>query len=134
MKPSLMSLVNKLRRPSPDKAHSANVAHTKESLTVVSHESRTMALARVAAVAAAPSKPLPPVVATPIPKTAKPVTPAEQYWAARALTAEALLSAKTRHHEEIRMLAVVEETKRTVSLPSVAAYPPRCNIEPISKK
>ncbi|EKM57363.1 uncharacterized protein PHACADRAFT_172993 [Phanerochaete carnosa HHB-10118-sp] len=70
----------------------------------------------------APSKPLPPVVAVPIPKIVKPVTPAEQYWAARALTAEAILSVKTQHHEEIKMLAVVEETKRTVSLSSVAAF------------
>ncbi|EKM57366.1 uncharacterized protein PHACADRAFT_255085 [Phanerochaete carnosa HHB-10118-sp] len=114
-----MSLVNKLRRPSPHKAHSANEAHTKESLTIVSHESRTMALARAAAVMTAPSKPLSPVVAVPIPKIVKPVTPAEQYWAARALTAEAILSVKTQHHEEIKMLAVVEETKRTQEVAQV---------------
>lgn len=69
-----------------------------------------MALARAAAVVAtAPSSALP---AAPIPKSAKPVTATEQYWAARALTAEALLSVKTQHHAEIRTLAVVEETKR----------------------
>ena len=48
------------------------------------------------------------------PVKAKPVTPAEQYWAARALTAEALLSVKTAHHEEMRVLAVEGETRRTV--------------------
>ena len=74
-----------------------------------------MALARSAVTVA--SAALPPVVAAPVPKSVKPVTPAEQYWAARALTAEAILSAKVQHHQEIRTLAVVEETKRSVSAP-----------------
>ena len=82
-----------------------------------------MALARAAVVVAtAPSKPISQVVAAPIPKSVKPVTPAEQYWAARALTAEALLSVKTQHHEEMKVMAVVEETKRTVSLPCLETY------------
>lgn len=51
------------------------------------------------------------------PAKAKPVTPAEQYWAARALTAEALLSVKAAHHEEVRTLAMSEETRRSVSTP-----------------
>ncbi|KAG7451539.1 uncharacterized protein BT62DRAFT_927248 [Guyanagaster necrorhizus] len=37
----------------------------------------------------------------------------EQYWAARALTAEALLSARTEHHRELRTLSFGEELKRS---------------------
>ncbi|KAF7366435.1 hypothetical protein MSAN_00900400 [Mycena sanguinolenta] len=36
----------------------------------------------------------------------------EQYWAARALTAETLLAARLEHHRELRSLSYVEETKR----------------------
>ncbi|KAJ7792247.1 hypothetical protein B0H14DRAFT_2931990 [Mycena olivaceomarginata] len=42
----------------------------------------------------------------------QPRTSAEQYWAARALTAETLLSARVEHHRELRSLSYVEETKR----------------------
>ncbi|KAJ7905123.1 hypothetical protein B0H13DRAFT_2508843 [Mycena leptocephala] len=46
-------------------------------------------------------------------KTAlQPRTSAEQYWAARALTAETLLSARLEHHRELRSLSYAEETKR----------------------
>ncbi|KAK0469295.1 uncharacterized protein EV420DRAFT_1633714 [Desarmillaria tabescens] len=37
----------------------------------------------------------------------------EQYWAARALTAETLLSARTEHHRELRTLSFGEELKRS---------------------
>jgi hypothetical protein len=48
-------------------------------------------------------------------KTAlQPRTSAEQYWAARALTAETLLSARLEHHRELRSLSYAEETKRAV--------------------
>lgn len=46
----------------------------------------------------------------------QPRTSAEQYWAARALTAETLLSARVEHHRELRSLSYVEETKRAVRL------------------
>lgn len=39
----------------------------------------------------------------------------EQYWAARALTAETLLVARAEHHREMRAMAYSEESKRTVS-------------------
>ncbi|KAJ7248122.1 hypothetical protein B0H12DRAFT_1072730 [Mycena haematopus] len=42
----------------------------------------------------------------------QPRTSAEQYWAARALTAETLLVARLEHHRELRSLSYVEETKR----------------------
>ncbi|KAJ6588555.1 hypothetical protein B0H19DRAFT_1100017 [Mycena capillaripes] len=42
----------------------------------------------------------------------QPRTGAEQYWAARALTAETLLAARVEHHRELRSLSYVEETKR----------------------
>ncbi|KAJ6481810.1 hypothetical protein C8R45DRAFT_1100222 [Mycena sanguinolenta] len=42
----------------------------------------------------------------------QPRTSSEQYWAARALTAETLLTARLEHHRELRSLSYVEETKR----------------------
>ncbi|KAJ3552259.1 hypothetical protein NM688_g4244 [Phlebia brevispora] len=62
-------------------------------------QSRTMAFAQ-AAVAQYPS-------------AARPKTVTEQYWAARALTAEALLSVKASHQEELRQLAQSETQRRT---------------------
>lgn len=44
------------------------------------------------------------------------LSPNEQYWAARALTAEALLSAKECHYRELRNLTSEEDAKRTVRL------------------
>ena len=49
-----------------------------------------------------------------VPPIVKPKTVAEQYWAARALTAEAVLSVKAQHHEELRQLTVIEHEKRSV--------------------
>ncbi|KAJ7757141.1 hypothetical protein B0H16DRAFT_1662539 [Mycena metata] len=46
-------------------------------------------------------------------KTAlQPRSGAEQYWAARALSAETLLAARVEHHRELRSLSFVEEAKR----------------------
>lgn len=45
-----------------------------------------------------------------------PRNPVEQYWAARALTAEALLKARTEHHRELRAMSMTEDLKRTVRL------------------
>lgn len=39
----------------------------------------------------------------------------EQYWAARALTAETLLAARADHYRELRTVAYSEELKRSVS-------------------
>jgi len=47
---------------------------------------------------------------------AQSMTLTEQYWAARALTAEALLSAKTMHHKELNTLSSEAETKRATEL------------------
>ena len=48
------------------------------------------------------------------PASVKPTTPAEQYWAARALTAETLLSARLAHQGELLALSAAEEEKRGV--------------------
>lgn len=99
----------------------AQPSHDPAAKAVVSRESRTMVLARAAATVTATA--VGPAISGTLPKiptTVKPVTPAEQYWAARALTAEALLSVKTTHQEEIRTLALAEETKRMVSRPIYA--------------
>ncbi|KAJ7165061.1 hypothetical protein C8R46DRAFT_303740 [Mycena filopes] len=42
----------------------------------------------------------------------QPRSSAEQYWAARALSAETLLAARIEHHRELRSLSYLEETKR----------------------
>lgn len=104
-----MSFMNKLRKPPPTKRQNSNTPSVDDHVV----QSRTMTLARSAVTVAA--APLPPFVGAPIPKSAMPVTRAEHYWAGRALTAEAILSAKVQHHADIRTLAVVEETKRVVS-------------------
>lgn len=49
-----------------------------------------------------------------LPPHVKPTTAAEQYWAARALTAETLLSARLAHHGELLALSAEEEEKRAV--------------------
>ncbi|KIK61389.1 hypothetical protein GYMLUDRAFT_166441 [Collybiopsis luxurians FD-317 M1] len=41
-----------------------------------------------------------------------PRTRAEQYWAARALTAETLLAARKEHYEDVKSMTFVHETKR----------------------
>jgi hypothetical protein len=50
-------------------------------------------------------------VAAPAPE---PHTSVEQYWAARAVTAESLLSAKTAHHEELKRIVQAEDIRREV--------------------
>ena len=45
----------------------------------------------------------------------EPRSAAEQYWAARALTAETLLSARLTHHEELRSAVYLHDVKRSVS-------------------
>lgn len=51
---------------------------------------------------------------TQVPSGAQPVTQTEQYWAARALTAETLLSVRATHQEELRAIAQHGEEKRAV--------------------
>jgi hypothetical protein len=63
-----------------------------------------------------PSASLPPTP-SPIRTVLKPRSAAEQYWAARALTAETLLSARATHHKELKNLAYSEEIKRAVCSP-----------------
>ena len=60
----------------------------------------------------------------PIPVEIQPLTASEQYWATRALKAEALLSAQESHHREVRSLGFSQDIKRSVSsfFPFVAYY------------
>jgi hypothetical protein len=46
--------------------------------------------------------------------TVQPLTAAEQYWATRALKAEALLAAQERHKKEVRNLGHENDMKREV--------------------
>ena len=45
----------------------------------------------------------------------EPLTAREQFWATRALKAEALLSAQQTHHRELKSMSYTQEVKRTVS-------------------
>ena len=85
--------------------------------------SRTMtyATADAALVSFKPSLPSPPVpqqqhpaLRYPKAHAPLPMSPAEQYWAARALTAETLLSAAEAHQREVRSAVDAEEEKRLV--------------------
>ncbi|KAF9030343.1 hypothetical protein BDZ89DRAFT_673352 [Hymenopellis radicata] len=54
-----------------------------------------------------------PIHQVPLENQMIPRNPVEQYWAARALTAEALLKARTEHHRELHAMSVTEDMKRT---------------------
>jgi hypothetical protein len=54
------------------------------------------------------------------PTAVEPRSKAEHYWAARALAAETLLSARTNHERETRAIAWSQDQKRTV-----CSYPER---------
>lgn len=51
-----------------------------------------------------------------LPTTIQPLTATEQYWATRALKAEALLAAQETHRQEVRNLGHENDLKREVSL------------------
>lgn len=55
-------------------------------------------------------------------KIVRPQTPGEQYWAARAIKAEALLSARLAHNRELRTQSMSEETKRAVSCYEIRTF------------
>ncbi len=112
--------MNKLKRSTPSdgsRRKQEMVASTAVDLgPTASLQSRTMMYARETAqpsntrLVLTSERPLPRP-----PTSGKPMTASEQYWAARALTAEALLSMKSIHYEQIQMLSATEETKRAVS-------------------
>ncbi|PSR74720.1 hypothetical protein PHLCEN_2v9599 [Hermanssonia centrifuga] len=109
--------MNKLKRSTPSdgsRRKQEMVASTAVDLgPTASLQSRTMMYARETAqpsntrLVLTSERPLPRP-----PTSGKPMTASEQYWAARALTAEALLSMKSIHYEQIQMLSATEETKR----------------------
>ncbi|CAL1710243.1 unnamed protein product [Somion occarium] len=79
-------------------------------------QSRTMMFAR-ASVDPSPHSAFPASthsnIASTYAKSREQMTTSEQYWAARALTAETLLSANTTYQHELRMIAESEQTKRS---------------------
>ncbi|KAJ7481792.1 hypothetical protein FB451DRAFT_137380 [Mycena latifolia] len=58
----------------------------------------------------------PPTLSATYKTVLQPRTSSEQYWAARALTAETLLSARLEHQRELRSLSYAEESKRVKEL------------------
>ena len=49
----------------------------------------------------------------------RPLTPIEQYWATRALKAEALLAAEDNHRKEFKTMEHMQDMKREVLSPDV---------------
>jgi len=60
-----------------------------------------------------------PEASSKLPSRVLPQSSAEQYWAARALKAETLLSARMAHHHELKVLSLTEETKRTSEVAAI---------------
>jgi hypothetical protein len=119
--------MNKLRKPKPLATTSSPSSSTKTAgcNTVVSVQrqhpvSRTMQIASASlAVETTPHD-----FNTPAyypkswfsaPVAVKPRTIAEQYWAARALVSETVLSTRVQHQKEVAEMRLGEEEKRTAS-------------------
>ncbi|KAH9944906.1 hypothetical protein B0H21DRAFT_694320 [Amylocystis lapponica] len=99
--------MDKLKKPQ----YSASVAGPS------SPTSRTMMYARTVVASSANPKAATTVdTAVRVPAVVRPVSTAEHYWAARALTAEALLSVRTAHHREVHAIAAEGEEKCTREL------------------
>lgn len=103
--------MNKLRKPN----HSAGFAAPARTM------SRTLMLASAGVSGEAVVKPVAhgPSLTTAhvqarVSPIVQPVTATEQYWAARALTAETLLSVRSAHQEEIKAMTQYGDEKRTV--------------------
>ncbi|KZT04974.1 uncharacterized protein LAESUDRAFT_727547 [Laetiporus sulphureus 93-53] len=110
--------MNKLKKSPPHSAisalgqHSAQVASSIASSSA-SVESRTMLYARALVPATGRTKATRPVnAASTISAAVRPMTTAEQYWAMRALTAEAHLSTRVVHQTELVELSQREEERR----------------------
>lgn len=107
--------MNKLRKPGQGASWDGPRGATSPQV-----QSRTMLYAQAALVpikvTATQSNPASATVKATggLPPHVKPTTAAEQYWAARALTAETLLSARLAHHGELLALSAEEEEKRAV--------------------
>ncbi|KAI0078080.1 hypothetical protein K474DRAFT_1594822 [Panus rudis PR-1116 ss-1] len=56
------------------------------------------------------------------PKTQRQMSAPEQYWAARAITAETLLSANASYSEELRTMTQVEQDKRAREIASLQKH------------
>ncbi|TFK53000.1 hypothetical protein OE88DRAFT_1330090 [Heliocybe sulcata] len=102
--------MNKLRKPRPQGIAPASTPSKWDQRTdwaVTSSTSRTLQYAS-AAESNNPKSFTPNSVSFVQPQTER-----EQYWAARALVAETLLSQESHHHEEIRRVISLEELKRS---------------------
>ena len=116
--------MNKLRKKPPPRQNLkpdlqssiVNAMSTAAAITPAL-QSRTMALARTTIDVLPTSSPSKHSnLATTYAKSRQQMTTSEQYWAARALTAETMLSASAHHQRELRSMTEVEQIKRTVRL------------------
>ncbi|KAH9834741.1 uncharacterized protein C8Q71DRAFT_766143 [Rhodofomes roseus] len=114
--------MNKLKKPDHETARdgrstpTANVPNNAQVASSSRAQSRTMMYAQSALVPASGSYRSQATTsvktALNFPPSVKPTTTAERYWAARALTAETLLSARVDHQGELLALSTAEEEKR----------------------
>ncbi|KAI0340316.1 hypothetical protein BDW22DRAFT_1360250 [Trametopsis cervina] len=96
-------------KPSSNKSQTMMIAQAAAppgGLPVVSSGSRSTSVARIDHATTVSRHNVSSIKATAM-------TQSEQYWAARALTAEALLSAKVMHQQELTTLSTVADVKRT---------------------
>ncbi|KAG1733325.1 hypothetical protein EDB19DRAFT_1896645 [Suillus lakei] len=120
--------MNKLRKPKPPattsslpssiKTAGSNVNHSLVSVPSKPPMSRTMQIASTSLAVERTSAPnttleYPKTTWYSAPAVAKPRTFVEQYWAARALVAETVLTTRVQHQKEMAEVRLGEEEKRT---------------------
>jgi len=111
--PIIAGMMHKLRKRSPPPLYRAETEPSGPWMAGMQNpispgvKSKTMALAMSTSTAPLDQSPA-------LPGYLRPCSPAEQYWAARALTAETLLAAKTDHQRELKDVAYTEDVKRVV--------------------
>ncbi|KAI0922717.1 hypothetical protein AcV5_009614 [Taiwanofungus camphoratus] len=109
--------MSKLKKPihpvSLDRGRPSSVSQNAMSLSIQQPtQSRTMMYARTVLSSSTTIKTSTVDTALPAPSSMRPVSSAEHYWAARALTAEALLSVRAAHNRDLRALQTEEEERR----------------------
>lgn len=122
--------MNKLRKKPPPRQNPdvrGSTVNTMSTALAISPaiqtiQSRTMALAcanmDVSSMSSSPSAKHS-HLATTYAKSRQQMTTSEQYWAARALTAETMLTAKAQYQLELRTLSESEQVKRSVRILSL---------------
>ena len=100
--------------PTPPTSRTMAIATTTQTATSTGRELQSTFSAKEASAKAIHSASISVGGVSPIAAQARPLTATEQYWAARALTAEALLNASTAHRQDLASVANEAEAKKLV--------------------